>query len=311
MLDRLLRRWHLKLLALGLAFAVWVAVTGEGRAVQDFSVPVEVALGEKTALAGPPPLKVTVRLRAPESVLRRIDPYDLDVRVDLSDAAPGTRTVALAPRLVGGLPGDVEVVQLEPDRLKLTLARKVRREVPVVPTIAGRPPRGYAFYRALPRPDALQVEGPEPKVGAATRLRTDPIDVEGRRESFVARVAPVAESPDIVLSDPRPLDVRVYVDLAPVDVTIPRVPVVVAGAAEESWASSSSVAVTVTAPSALISTLREGHLRAVAEPLGSSAGAIARDVPLRVEIVGLDEDARAKITVKSVAPRTVDLRRIR
>jgi hypothetical protein len=64
MLRRLLRRWHLKLLALALAFAVWVAVTGEGRAVQDFSVPVEVSLGPQATLAGPPPLKATVRLRA-------------------------------------------------------------------------------------------------------------------------------------------------------------------------------------------------------------------------------------------------------
>ena len=311
MLDRLLRRWHLKLLALGLAFAVWVAVTGEGRTIQDFAVPVELTLGEKTALAGPPPLQVTVRLRAPESVLRRIDPYDLDVRVDLSDAAPGTRTVALAPRLVGGIPRDVEVVQVEPERLKLTLARKVRREVPVVPAISGRPPRGYAFYRSVPRPETLQVEGPEPRVGPSTRLRTDPIDVEGHRESFVARVAPAADTPDVIVIDSRALDVRVYVDLAPVDVTIPRVPVVVAGAAEESWASSSTVAVTVTAPSTLVPILREGHLRAVAEPLGSKPGDIARDVPLRVDITGLDDDARAKITVKSVVPRTVDLRRTR
>src|SRR5262245_37441620 len=101
MLDRLLRRWHLKLLALGLAFAVWIAVTGEGRAVQDFSVPVEIALPASVALSSPAPLVVTVRLRGPESLLRRIDPYDLDVRVDLRDAVPGTRTVTLAPRLVG------------------------------------------------------------------------------------------------------------------------------------------------------------------------------------------------------------------
>ena len=311
MLDRLLRRWHLKLLALGLAFAVWIAVTGEGRAVQDFSVPVEIALPASVALSSPPPLKVTVRLRAPESLLRRIDPYDLDVRVDLRDAVPGARTVALAPRLVGGLPRDVEVVQVEPDRLRLTIARKVRREVPVVPAISGRPPRGYAFYRAIPRPETLAVEGPEHRVVASTRLRTSPIGVEDRRESFVARVAAEAETQELTIVDPRPLDVRVFIDVAPVDVTVPRVPVVVAGAEEESWASASSVTVVVAAPSALAPTLRAGHLRAVAEPLGSRPGDVASGVPLRVEVTGLDDDARAKITVKSVSPRTVDLRRIR
>jgi len=304
MLRRLLRRWHLKLLALALAFAVWVAVTGEGRAVQDFSVPVEVSLGPQATLAGPPPLKATVRLRAAESILRRIDPFDLDVHVDLRDAAPGERTVVLAPRLVGGVPRDVEVVQIEPGRLKLSLVRKVRREVQVVPTIAGSPPRGYAFYRALASPDALQVEGPESRMGPSTRVRTDPISVLNRRESFVVRVAAVLDSSDLTVADVRPLDVRVFVDLAPVEVTIGRVPVVVAGGG--GVASAGSVAVTVSAPSALVPTLRSGHLRAVAE----AAGAVEA-VPLRIEFPGLDEDARAKIVVKSVTPRTVDLMRAR
>ena len=65
MFDWLFRRWHLKVLALALAFAVWVAVTGEGRGVQDFHVPVDVVLGNGAALSGSPPTNVTVRLRGP------------------------------------------------------------------------------------------------------------------------------------------------------------------------------------------------------------------------------------------------------
>ena len=61
MLDWVLRRWHLKVLALALAVAVWIAVTGEGRGVQDFNVPVDVVLGTGATLAVPPPARVTVR----------------------------------------------------------------------------------------------------------------------------------------------------------------------------------------------------------------------------------------------------------
>ena len=45
-----LRRWHLKLIALGLAIAVWVAVTGEGRGVSDFRVPVDFLLSPGSTL---------------------------------------------------------------------------------------------------------------------------------------------------------------------------------------------------------------------------------------------------------------------
>lgn len=309
MFDRPLRRWPLKALALGLAFAVWIAVTGEGRTVQDFRVPVDVALGDRAILAGSPPLQVEVRLRAPESVLRRVDSYDMDVRVDLRSLAPGSHVVDLTPRLVAGVPRDAEVVRIEPDRIKLDVARKVRREVPVTPTLTGRPPRGYALYRATPRPEALLIEGPESKVGAATRLRTEPIAVDGRREPFVARVAAIAETADVRVVDARPLDVGVQIDLAPVDAAIARVPVVVAGSAEGASASPSTVTVTVLAPSALIPDLRAGHLRAVAEVGTGAAGASLAATPLRVEVVGLDADDRAKVTVKSINPATVRVRR--
>ena len=137
-----LRRWHLKLLALALAVAVWVAVTGEGRGVQDFRVPVDVVLSSGATLAGTPPPNVTVRLRGPDSLLRRLDPYDLTVRIDLRDEWGGERTVQLTPRNVAGVPRDVEVASIDPDRLRLGVARKKRREITVVPTIVGKPPRG-------------------------------------------------------------------------------------------------------------------------------------------------------------------------
>jgi YbbR domain-containing protein len=126
-------RWHLKVLALVLASAIWLAVTGEGRGVQDFRVPVDVVLGTNATIAGSPPTNVTVRLRGPDSLLRRVDPYDLTIRVDLRDTAGGERTVQLNPRNVAGVPADVEVALIEPDRLRLTVAKKKRREVTVVP----------------------------------------------------------------------------------------------------------------------------------------------------------------------------------
>ena len=167
-------RWHLKVLALALAFAIWIAVTGEGRGVQDFRVPVDVVLGSGATLAGSPPTNVTVRLRGPDSLLRRMDPYDLTIRVDLRDAAGGERTVQLTPRNLAGVPRDVEVALIDPDRIRLAVAKKKRREVSIVPTIVGKPPRGYQVYRAVARPEALFVEGPETMPPRCPHLRCPP-----------------------------------------------------------------------------------------------------------------------------------------
>ena len=309
MFDGLLRRWHLKVLALALAFAVWVAVTGEGRGVQDFRVPVDVVLGTGATLAGAPPTNVTVRLRGPDSLLRRMDPYDLTIRVDLRDALGGERTVQLTSRNVAGVPRDVEVALIDPDRLRLAIAKKKRREVPVVPTIVGKPPRGYQVYRAVARPEALVVEGPEMKVSAVTRLSTDPIHVDDKSEPFTARVGAVPDGSDVRVVDARPLDVMVYIDLAAVDATIERVPVFAAGAGGPVVIVPGTIAVTVSAPSALIPKLRAGHVRAVVDLNGSAALPFVAGAPLRIELPGLDAEERAKVTVRGMSRKKVDVRR--
>jgi YbbR domain-containing protein len=303
MLDLIVRRWHLKLLALGLAFAVWVAVTGEGRGLSDLRVPVEVLLSEGVTLQGTPPTTVTVRLRGPEPLLRRIDPYDLDVRVDLRNAGSGERTVQLTPRNVSGVPRDIEVAMIDPDRLRVAIARKTRREVPVVPSIVGKPPRGYAVYRAVARPDGLEVEGPETKLASPARLRTDPIRVDDRREPFTVRVGAVPEGSDLKVVDSRPLDVTVDIDIAPVEETLERVPVVVAGGG---GAVPPLLAVRVAAPPEVLRRLRAGHIRAVADLALSSPG--TRGIPVRIDFPGLEDNERAMISVKTITPRTVDVR---
>jgi YbbR domain-containing protein len=304
-----MRRWHLKVLALGLAFAVWVAVTGQGQGVQDFRVPVDVQLGRDATLAGTPPTTVMVRLRGPESLLRRLDPFDLALRVDLRDTASGERTVQLSPRNVAGVPEDLEVTSMEPNQLRLTIARRKHREVLVAPTIVGKPPRGYQVYGTAARPESLAVEGPENRLSATPRLRTDPIRVDDRTEPFVARVGAIPENSEIRVADARPLDVTVYIDLAPVTATIDRVPVVVAATGAAALAFPSTVAVTVAAPSALLPKLRAGHVRAVAVLSGSEGAGTIVGVPLRIEFPGLDVEERVKVSVKSVSRKKVDIRR--
>jgi hypothetical protein len=309
MFDWVLRRWHLKLLALALAVAVWVAVTGEGRGVSDFRVPVDIVLSGGSTLAGAPPSNVTVRLRGPESLLRRLDPRDLTMRVDLRDAAGGEHTVQLTPRNVSGVPADVEVADIDPDRLRLVIARKKRREVPVAPTIVGKPPRGYQVYSAVARPESLMVEGPETKISAVTRLTTDAIRVDARSEPFTARVGAISGGSDVRVVDGRPLDVIVYIDLAPVSAAIDRVPVVAAGATGPVVIVPSTISVTVSAPSALVPKLRAGHVRAVVDLNGSAGSTFLAGLPLRVELPGLDPEERAKVTILAMSRKKVDVRR--
>jgi hypothetical protein len=217
--------------------------------------------------------------------------------------------VQLTPRNVAGVPRDVEVALIEPDRLRVAVAKKKRREISVVPTVVGKPPRGYQVYRAVARPDTLTVEGPESKISTLARLGTDPIRIDARSEPFTARVSAVPDTSDVRVVDTRPLDVTVYIDLAPVTAPIDRVPVVAAGATGTVVFVPSTIAITVSAPSALIPKLRAGHVRAVVDLNGSTGPIFVAGAPLRIEFPGLDAEERAKVSIKSLSRQKVDVRR--
>lgn len=308
MIEHLLRNLPLKLLALGLALAVWVAVTGENRIFGDFRVPLQVDLRDDRILSGLPPTTVSVRLKGSESAIRRVDPLRLALRVDLRDADMGERKIQLGPRDLRGVPRDVEVALVEPDRLSLRVDRRARRSLPVAPLFVGKPPAGYAFYGSVVVPDSLEVEGPAADVEAMDRLRTDPIHLEGREVSFVERVGAVPAPAGTRVVDPRPLEVRVAIDAAPTRATLEGVRVVLAGQPRAASVAPSAVRVVLSGPPALVARMRPYQLRAVADLTGLAPRSSPLLVPLRVDFPEIPAGELARISVRSVTPASAEVR---
>lgn len=301
MVGALTRNAALKLLALLLAFAVWVAMSGESSIVQDLRVPVDLAVPDGLIAAEAPPATVGVRLRGPESLLRRLDPLPLEVRVDLRDAAPGPRNVQLSADDVGGVPRGIEVATIEPDRFRIELERRARKLVPIVPSFAGHPLPGYAVYDVRIAPDSLEVEGPESRVATLTRLRTDPIRLDDRNAPFTVRTSAVPSNAEVRVVDPQPLEAQVEVDVAPAARVYPGVPVRVVGLEFDGVPSPAYVDVTLSGPPALLAEIRGDQIRAVADAHGLAPRAEPHSVRLRIELLGLAEPDRARVTVKSLS----------
>lgn len=298
----------MKLLALGLAFAVWVAVTGESRIVLDFIVPVDIAMRPDFILAGTPPTTVAVRLRGPETLLRRPGLLGLELHADLRDASTGERNVQLSAANLSGVPRGVVVDRITPDRLTLILDRKLRRTLPVVPSLVGQPPKGSAFYGVEIIPDSVEVEGPLSRLGSITRLRTDPIHLENRTSSFVEHVSAVPDTPEVTVLHAGPLELRVQVGPAPVVTTFENVPVVLAGQVYEAKAPLPMLRVTLAGPAFLLEKIRATQIRAVVDVSGLESQAAPYRLPVRLEFVDVPPEDLGKIVVKSVKPDKVEVR---
>lgn len=308
MLERLLVNWPFKLLAVSLAFGIWISITGDVRIVQDFQTPLTVALPEDRMLSTDPPTTVTVRLRGTETTLRRLDALRLAVSVDLRDGIVGERDISLTLDALSGVPRDVDVEFIEPDRLKLTVDRKVLRRLPVEPTFLGRPPAGFTLYSAEVDPKVLLVEGPESEVGSLEVLRTNPIRLDTFTRPIETITDTVPDSPHVSVVDARPVKVMVLVDATPVERKFEEVPIVVVGADHETVLSIKTISVTLSGPPNVLDNIETARLRAVADVTGLEPREPTWPVDLTIRYRGSPVQDNPRITISSMSRSRVRVR---
>jgi YbbR domain-containing protein len=183
MLRLLTHHWELKVIALLVASTLWFFVATSEQSQVALATPVEyVGLSDGLVLVGGPRESVEVEVRAVRSVVARLGPETLRVRVDLAGLEAGEAAVQLTPANVQAPPG-ATVTRITPAQLYLITAAAVTSSVPVVPQIKGSPPPGYTVQRVVVEPPAVRIKGPRSTIDARGEVSTLPIDVSGSRRS--------------------------------------------------------------------------------------------------------------------------------
>jgi YbbR domain-containing protein len=164
----------LKLMALIIAVLLWVAVNNEPTSEIAITVPIEfqhVPQGLEITSERIP--EAQVRVSGPGRVVRSLAPSDVHAILDLTGARPGERTYDLVPRQIR-VPAELEVVQVEPSRLHMEFDRRVSKQVPVRPRVAG-----VTGVEASADPAVAIIVGPEKHVQHIDEVTTDAVDATG------------------------------------------------------------------------------------------------------------------------------------
>src|SRR4051794_40242111 len=172
----------LRMLALGMALLAWLFVTVERRGERAAEKVVDATV---TYNAPPgmmildPQEKVRVRLRGSARAIRRVNPFQIDVQVNVEARREGATEVQLQPENVMA-PEGLDVVSIEPASLRLHVDREMRRLLPVEVPLIGEP-AGGARLAGPPRvtPSEVLAIGPSHVVGAMRALRSNPITLDG------------------------------------------------------------------------------------------------------------------------------------
>lgn len=189
-LRHLINNMGTAVLALLLAFAVWIAATFQDDpfVVQEFpNVPLTpVNQPENMVFVKPISERVAVAARAPQSVLADLKPSDFAATIDLSVVEPGEP--ASVPISVTCSSEAVRIESYDPKQQTVHLEAVRTLTWPVEIKVQGEVATGYQAARPVVLPDQVDIYGPEPYLAQVISV-SGSIDIEDAKDSVIEKVS--------------------------------------------------------------------------------------------------------------------------
>ncbi|HZI64304.1 MAG TPA: CdaR family protein, partial [Thermoanaerobaculia bacterium] len=155
-----------------------------------------------------PVQRARVRLRGRASRIRNLNPFVVDIFLEIPAAERSAYDLQILPENVI-MPEGVEVVSIEPATIRVRLDREVTGMLPVRARLVGEPAAGAVAREVQVIPDKVLVSGPESRLRAVNNLVTTAVDLDGHALDFEETAAVLSPDPLIKVLQPAVVTVRV------------------------------------------------------------------------------------------------------
>jgi YbbR domain-containing protein len=208
-----LHNFWLKILSLLLATGLWLLISRDEQ-------PAEVAVRAPIVFQNVPVhLEISsegipeaqIRVRAPERIIRQLQPNEVRAEIDLTGVNAGERTFDLTARQVRR-PRDVAVVQVVPSQLHIAFDTRLTREVEIHPRVTGSFADGDQITKIDADPPSITISGPRHHVEKVEAATTDPVDATGTRGRAVFTTNVYVPDPMVQVVRPTAVRVTVFVE---------------------------------------------------------------------------------------------------
>jgi len=260
------RNVHLKSIALLLTLALYLWV-GADTVTRVVAVPFEISVPSNQVLLEPKLDTVKVTLEGRSAALDRYERNEEKaVELDLSAAEDG-QMLAIPHRAVDPPPG-LRVVQIEPSFIRVEMAEKRKKEVPVQVRLAGEEAPSHEIGEVTVDPSTVMAHGPREVIEDLEAIPTRPVDVSGRGESFTTEVRLRPDSPMIRYELDRPVRVSVTLEVEKLQRVFEGVDVRAVNTSLRTELHPSSLEIALRGPRSKVEPLSASELYAVADLSG-------------------------------------------
>ncbi len=208
-----LKNKRLKALSFVLATLTWYIIQDTiSFEIEIPDVRLDIQVPDGMAILNQSASTVDVTFRGSQDDIQRLDSKRLQAVVELTGESSGlSHEIVMKPAMIKGARG-VRVVAIHPERIPVKLDRQAEKRVPVKGRTLGTPLFGQVESVTC-EPSTVLLLGPAQKLKTTECVYTQPVEVDGRVESFIRRTAVQAPG-DNWVAHMEPADVQVKVTIA-------------------------------------------------------------------------------------------------
>ncbi len=295
-------RLGFRITSLALGFLIWAYLSGGKQAkivTKAYTIPVYFEnIAEDAMLMENIFYEVNIQLRGPEQLVRRINPDELYLSINLQDKNYGVHSIPLTEQMVHK-PKDVQLVSITPNAIQFRVERKVSKPVAVRPVIVGQPADGFEVHQTIVTPPAIQIEGPVSAFQDYDHVETEPIDVTGLNSSFSTQTFVLLKSQFLKILKESTVKVDVIIGEETKTRIMRGLPVDLMNRTSKTWVNPDRINVVVTGPISYLEQLSRNQLKVEVD---------CNDLPARAEDYVLSPTIRISGENSDILNRNLELK---
>ncbi len=197
----------LKILSVFIALGMWIMVVSGHEETKEMTVPVKLinVSNGKVAIADYP--NVSVNIKGAARLMQSLANSDVLLNIDVA-AFPNGQSIRRILPVDFKKPLGLEIVDVKPAELRITLDDITAKDVRVLPSIIGEVKQGYMVESITLKPNSVNVTGAKSVLSNLENISTMPINLSERSKNFVQNVV-LKDYDGVTKIQPSSVEVRV------------------------------------------------------------------------------------------------------
>jgi diadenylate cyclase len=198
-----------KLLTLLLVTSCWLIISAKQGEIITVTAPLKFHnLPDGLTLVKTSPDEVDVQLKAFSSLVPSPKQLDIEADINLSNMREGVNQISLKSKDFQ-LPLGLIVTEINPSIVKVTMEKKIRRNLPVRVKTSGRLPGRLYKGKITVEPASVEVEGPQHVMESLDSVDTEEVNLSGIQRGSVVEKRLLSPAPQVNLLREAPVKIRI------------------------------------------------------------------------------------------------------